>query len=75
MFLTPAMYVDVVRGLPWDELLIEPSTSNLEARSQYSGQAPLKLIDAVQRAAAAEGIKPDGVLEAALQLWLEQTDG
>lgn len=74
MFLTPAMYLDVVRSLPWDQLIKQPPPSQ-DARNQYPGRAPVTLIDAVQRAAAADGVKPDNVLEAALQLWLERPDG
>lgn len=74
MFLTPAMYVDVVQSWPWDELLHEPAPSQ-DSRNQYPGRAPITLIDAVQRAAAADGVKPDDVLEQALQLWLQRSDG
>ena len=74
MFLTPAMYIDVVLSGPWDELLIRPAPCQ-DFRNQYPGRAPVTLIDAVQRAAAADGVQPDNVLEAALQFWLERTDG
>ncbi|WP_156670157.1 hypothetical protein [Mycobacterium sp. E3305] len=74
MFLTPAMYVDVVRSWPWDELLHEPTPCQ-DSRNPYPGRAPVTLIDAIQRAAAADGIKPDDVLEEALQLWLQRSGG
>lgn len=53
MFLTPTMYVDVIRNWPWDELLREPGPAQDE-RNQYPGRAPVSLIDAVQRAAAVD---------------------
>jgi hypothetical protein len=74
MFLTPAMYIDVVRSWPWDELLHEPGPCR-DSRNQYPGRAPVTLIDAVHRSAAADGVKPDDVLEEALQLWLQRSDG
>jgi hypothetical protein len=71
MFLTPTMYVDVIRNWPWDELLHEPAASR-DTRNQYPGRAPVTLIDAVQRAAAVDGVKPDNVIEEALRLWLQR---
>jgi hypothetical protein len=71
MFLTSPMYVDVVRNWPWDDLLHQPTPSN-DSRNQYPGRAPICLIDAVQQAAAAEGLKPDTVIEQALERWLQQ---
>jgi hypothetical protein len=71
MFLNSAMYVDVVRNWPWDMLLRQPPVSE-DSRNQYPGRAPISLIDAVQRAAADDGVKPDAVLEQALQYWLQQ---
>lgn len=73
IFLTPAMYNDVVGKWPWDELLRQPAPSP-ESRTQYSGKAPLSLIDVVQRAAAADGVNPDKVVEEALQLWLQRDE-
>jgi hypothetical protein len=73
MYLTSAMYNDVVEKWPWDELLRQPTPSP-ESRTQFSGKAPLPLIDVVQRAAAAEGVKPDEVIEEALQLWLQRDE-
>jgi hypothetical protein len=74
MFLTPAMYIDVVQSWPWDELLHEPGPCR-DSRNQYPGRAPVTLIDAVHRSAAADGVKPDDVLEEALQLRLQRSDG
>lgn len=71
MFLTPATYIDVVRNWPWAELLHQPVSSN-DLRNQYPGRAPISLIDAVQQAAASNAVKPDVVIEQALQLWLQQ---
>jgi hypothetical protein len=73
MFLTSAMYNDVVGKWPWDELLRQPAPST-DSRNQFSGKAPLSLIDVVQRAAAADGVKPDQVIEEALQLWLQRDE-
>jgi hypothetical protein len=73
MFLTSAMYNDVVGKWPWDELLRQPAPS-ADSRNQFSGKAPLSLIDVVQRAAAADGVKPDQVIEEALQLWLQRDE-
>lgn len=39
---------------------------------KYPGRATVSLIDSVQLAAAAGGVKPDTVIEEALQLWLQQ---
>ena len=74
MFLTPAMYVDVVQIWPWDDLLHQPAPIQ-DSRTQYPGRATVRLIDAVQRAAAADGVKPDDVIEGALQLWLQRDGG
>jgi hypothetical protein len=73
MHLTAPMYVEVVRLWPWDELLCKPPPSQ-DSRNPFPGRVPLTLIDAVQRAAAVDGTRPDDVIEQALQLWL-QRDG
>jgi hypothetical protein len=69
MHLTAPMYLEVVQLWPWDELLGQPPTSQ-DSRNPFPGRATLTLIDAVQRAAAVDGIKPDDVIEEALRLWL-----
>ncbi|WP_139333288.1 hypothetical protein [Mycobacterium sp. SP-6446] len=71
MFLTSPMYVDVFRNWPWNELSHQPAPSD-DSRNPYPGRAPVSLIDTVQQAAAADGVKPDAVIEQALQLWLQQ---
>jgi hypothetical protein len=71
MFLTSTMYVDVIRNWPWDKLLQEPAAGQ-DTRNQYPGRAPVTLVDAVQRAAAVDGVKPDNVIEEALRLWLQR---
>ena len=74
MHLTTTMYVDVIRNWPWAELVRQPPPRQ-DSRNPYPGSAPLTLIDAVQRAAAVDGIKPDDVIEQALQLWLQRDAG
>jgi|SRR5271166_2207347 len=74
MFLTLGRYLDVVRSWPWDDLVDQPAPGQ-DTRNQYPGRAPLTLIDAVQRAAAADGVKPDDVVEQALWLWLQRDSG
>jgi hypothetical protein len=69
MFLTTAMYVDVLRNWPWDELTQRPKSIE-HNRSQYKGQAPITLVDEVNQAAVSGGISPDAVIEAALTQWL-----
>lgn len=71
MFLTSAMYNDVLEKWPWEELLRQPAPS-ADSRNQFPGRAPLSLIDTVQRTAVADGVKPDQVIEEALQLWLQR---
>jgi hypothetical protein len=71
MFLTSPMYVDVIRNWPWNELLQQPAPTN-DSRNQYPGRAPISLIDTVQQVAATDGVKPDAVIEQALQLWLQR---
>lgn len=73
MHLTAPMYVEVVQLWPWVELLRQPPPCQ-DSRNPFPGRAPLTSIDAVQRAAAVDGTKPDDVIEEALQLWL-QRDG
>lgn len=73
MFLTSAMYNDAIGKWPWDELLRQPAPST-DSRNQFPGRAPLSLIETVQRAAAADGVKPDQVIEDALQLWLQRDE-
>lgn|GEM_PF-4225119 len=69
MFLTPPMYIDVIQEWPWSDLLEKPLPAQ-DSRNQYPGRAPISLIDEVQRCAGEDGMRPDDVLEAALQLWL-----
>jgi hypothetical protein len=71
MHLTAPMYIEVVQLWPWVELLRQPPPSQ-DGRNQFPGRAPLTLIDAVQRASAIDGIKPDDVIEDALNLWLQR---
>lgn len=71
MHLTAPMYLEVVQLWPWNELLGQPPASQ-DSRNPFPGRAPLTLIDAVQRAAAVDGIKPDDVIEEALDLWLRR---
>jgi hypothetical protein len=67
MFLTPAMCVDVLRKLPWEQLVQRPEPV-VDNRSPYKGRAPLTLIDEVNQVPTAAGITPDAVIEEALGL-------
>jgi hypothetical protein len=69
MFLTTPMYVNVLRNWPWGELTQQPKSIE-HNRSQYKGQAPIALVDEVNKAAVAGGIAPDAVIEEALTQWL-----
>jgi hypothetical protein len=69
MFLTPVMYVDVLRKWPWEQLVQRPEPV-VDNRSPYKGRAPLTLIDEVNQVATAAGVTPDAVIEEALGHWL-----
>jgi hypothetical protein len=74
MFLTPAMYVDVLRKWPWEQLVQRPEPV-VDNRSPYKGRAPLTLIDEVDvdrrgESGTAAGVTPDAVIEEALGHWL-----
>jgi hypothetical protein len=69
MFLTTAMYVDVLRHWPWDAITQQPKPIERK-RSQYKGQAPITLVDEVNQTAVTAGITPDAVIEEALTQWL-----
>lgn len=71
MHLTAPMYLEVVQLWPWDELLRQPPPSQ-DSRNPFPGRAALITIDAVLRAAAVDGIKPDEVIEEALLLWIQR---
>jgi hypothetical protein len=70
MHLASPMYLEVVQLWPWAELLRQPQPRP-DSRNPFPGQVSITLIDAVQRAAAVDGTKPDDVIEEALQLWLQ----
>ena len=69
MFLTPVMYMDVLRKWPWEQLVQRPEPV-VDNRSPYKGRAPLTLIDEVNQVATAAGVTPDAVIKEALGHWL-----